>query len=89
MKLPRFTLRDLFWLVLVCALAVGWWVERSRLTAQIDGLDKLHELKLKQACIDLENELQAHKTELAVEQAARRPFIRAKPTKPEWGESPP
>ena len=26
MKLPRFTLRDLFWLVLVCALAVGWWV---------------------------------------------------------------
>jgi hypothetical protein len=21
-------IRDLFWLVLVCALAVGWWVER-------------------------------------------------------------
>jgi len=30
MKLPRFTLRDLFWLVLVCALAVGWWVEHTR-----------------------------------------------------------
>ena len=30
MRLPRFTLRDLFWLVLVCALAVGWWVERTR-----------------------------------------------------------
>jgi hypothetical protein len=26
MKLPRFTLRDLFWLVLVCSLVVGWWV---------------------------------------------------------------
>jgi hypothetical protein len=24
----KFTIRDLFWLVLVCALAVGWWVDR-------------------------------------------------------------
>jgi len=24
MKLPRFTLRDLFWLVLVCAICLGW-----------------------------------------------------------------
>jgi hypothetical protein len=23
----RFTIRDLFWLVLVVALAVGWWVD--------------------------------------------------------------
>jgi hypothetical protein len=28
MKLPRFTLRDLFWLVMVCALVMGWWWER-------------------------------------------------------------
>jgi hypothetical protein len=27
MKLPQLTLRDLFWLVLVCALALGWWLE--------------------------------------------------------------
>ena len=32
MKLPKLSLRDLFWLVLVCALAVGWWVERARAT---------------------------------------------------------
>ena len=30
MKLPQLSLRDLFWLVLVCALAVGWWAERAR-----------------------------------------------------------
>jgi len=24
----RFTIRDLFWLVLVVALAIGWWVDR-------------------------------------------------------------
>jgi hypothetical protein len=30
MKLPQFTLRDLFWLVLVCALAVGWGMEHAR-----------------------------------------------------------
>ena len=31
MKLPRFKLRDLFWLVLVVAMGCAWWVERSRL----------------------------------------------------------
>mgnify|MGYP001049340994 CR=1 FL=1 len=39
MKLPQLHLRDLFWLVLVSALAVGWWVERTRLLAEIDRLD--------------------------------------------------
>lgn len=24
MKLPKFSLRDLFWLVLVCAISLGW-----------------------------------------------------------------
>ena len=33
MKLPQLSLRDLFWLVLVVALAVGWWVS---LQAQIN-----------------------------------------------------
>jgi hypothetical protein len=27
MKLTRFTLRDLFWLLLVCSFAAGWWAE--------------------------------------------------------------
>jgi len=36
MKLPRFTLRDLFWLVLVCALAVGWWVDRQDKASEAD-----------------------------------------------------
>jgi hypothetical protein len=31
-KLPQLSLRELFWLVLVCALAVGWWVDSSRRT---------------------------------------------------------
>ena len=36
MKLPQLTLRDLFWLVLVCALAVGWWVNRWQVGAAND-----------------------------------------------------
>jgi hypothetical protein len=37
MKLPQLSLRELFWLVLVCALVVGWWSERtSRLEAETD-----------------------------------------------------
>jgi hypothetical protein len=28
MKLPKLHLRDLFWLVLVCALGCAWWMDR-------------------------------------------------------------
>lgn len=28
MKLPRFNLRDLFWLVLVVGMGCAWWMER-------------------------------------------------------------
>ena len=30
MKLPQLTLRDLFWLVLVCALGLGLWQQRRQ-----------------------------------------------------------
>ena len=40
MKLPRFSLRDLFWLVLVCALAVGWGVDRVRISQKERALDE-------------------------------------------------
>ena len=33
MKLPRFSLRELFLLVVISAIGCGWWVERSRLLA--------------------------------------------------------
>ena len=26
----RFTIRDLFWLVLVAAMATGWWIDHRR-----------------------------------------------------------
>ena len=29
-RLPQLRLRDLFWLVLVCAMAIGWWQERVK-----------------------------------------------------------
>ena len=31
MKLLRFTLRDLFWLVLLCAVGLAWLIDRDRL----------------------------------------------------------
>src|SRR5688572_29382011 len=33
MKLPQLSLRELFWLVLVCGLVLGWWLDHRRLTA--------------------------------------------------------
>lgn len=38
MKLPRFNLRDLFWLVLVMAMGCGWWVDRSIQTRAVGTL---------------------------------------------------
>jgi hypothetical protein len=32
MKLPQLHLRDLFWLMLVCALGMGWWVDHRAMT---------------------------------------------------------
>jgi hypothetical protein len=30
MKLPQLSLRDLFWLVLIVALGLGWWQDHSQ-----------------------------------------------------------
>jgi hypothetical protein len=37
MKL-RFSVRDLLWLVVVMALAVGWWLDHRRLTTDDGGV---------------------------------------------------
>ena len=43
----RFTIRDLLWLTVVAALAVGWWLEHDRseakrIKAYLSGYDQLH-----------------------------------------------
>jgi hypothetical protein len=35
MKLFRITLRDLFWLVLVIGMGLGWWLHARRLEAEL------------------------------------------------------
>jgi hypothetical protein len=37
-RLPRFHLRDLFWLVLMVALVLGWWMDRNRLATEVKYL---------------------------------------------------
>ena len=38
MKLPRFTLRELFLIVIIAAMGCGWWVERvAKYAAQQDA----------------------------------------------------
>jgi hypothetical protein len=34
MKNPKFTLRDLFWLIALVAMGLGWWVEHRRTSLQ-------------------------------------------------------
>jgi hypothetical protein len=34
----RFTIRDLLWLTLLAAVAVAWWIDRSRLAAAVERL---------------------------------------------------
>ncbi len=33
----RFTIRDLLWLTVVAALAVGWWIDHRRLSEKLDS----------------------------------------------------
>jgi hypothetical protein len=35
--MPKLTLRDLFAVVTIVALALGWWLDRSRLAKERDG----------------------------------------------------
>ena len=39
MKLPQLSLRDLCWLVLVCALAVAWLLDNKRAASHIARLE--------------------------------------------------
>jgi len=40
----RFTIRDLLWLILVAALILGWWIDRSKLAEQVaNGSSKIAE----------------------------------------------
>ena len=41
MKL-RFSIRDLLWLTLVVALAMGWWLDHRRLTHQLEIDELIH-----------------------------------------------
>ena len=34
----KFTLRDLFWLVLVVAIGLGWWIDQDRIRRQSEAL---------------------------------------------------
>jgi len=46
----RFTIRDLLWLTLVVALAVGWWVDRARLAVRLEtDAGKITELRRQSA----------------------------------------
>jgi hypothetical protein len=37
--MPKLTLRDLFAVVTMVALALGWWVDRSRLVKRLERLE--------------------------------------------------
>jgi hypothetical protein len=39
MKLPRFSLRELFLLVVIAAMGCGWWVDRSRVAHRLNATE--------------------------------------------------
>ena len=38
----RFTIRDVFWLTVVVAFAIAWWIERGNAISARDERDKAH-----------------------------------------------
>jgi hypothetical protein len=54
MKLPQLSLRDLFWLVLVAAMGLGWWLRDGKLKAEIEQLsDQLKSNEWRQRAVKL------------------------------------
>ena len=49
MKLPQLSLRELFLLVALVAMALGWWLDRSEVSRQRDAIVKERESAVKDA----------------------------------------
>jgi len=47
MKLPKFSLRDLFWLTLLAALACAWWMDRWQLVREREVLAEAEKSRLR------------------------------------------
>lgn len=41
MKRPAFHLRDVFWLVLVVAIGLGWWMDQARIRREMQRLQAI------------------------------------------------
>jgi hypothetical protein len=41
MKRPTFYLRDVFWLVLVVAIGLGWWMDHDRIRREVQQLQAI------------------------------------------------
>ena len=54
--MKKFTLRDLFWLVLVVAILCGWWLDRGRQAKETRTL-RVDMERLGRQAIDLEDHL--------------------------------
>ena len=37
LRIPKLTIRDLLWMMLLAAVAIGWWIERQRAVKQLAG----------------------------------------------------
>ena len=63
MKLPRFSIRDLFWLVLVVATGCAWWVD-SRITENEQLNRSIQQLREIEEALDAQGfELELNTTE--------------------------
>jgi hypothetical protein len=64
----RFTIRDLFWLTVVVALAVGWWANRCRLAERLS----LESLNVEMLTAERDIERKAKQEVIALYDEARR-----------------
>ena len=70
MKHPQVTLRDLFWLATLVALACGWWLDRQGLFATNKALIEFYETP-----IQFDGPSPAVESALAAESVTTEPLI--------------
>jgi hypothetical protein len=81
MKSPRFTLRELFLIVVVAAMGCGWWVERHR-KAEMDDVTEFIQSMLdgQGQHVELHCQIRNYSVSLAMDPAVRprqRPLVHA------------
>jgi hypothetical protein len=68
----KFSIRDLFWLLLLAALCCAWWLDRNRLALQVERLNPNQRVPLDAIVLSVDTTRQLVDVTVGLDDGARR-----------------